>query len=528
MSSTVSGSTFVLGLDGVPWHLLSRWVEAGNLPNFGRLFNDGAAGRLESTVPANTPIAWPTIATGAQPDGHGIYEFMRLNESYGQRPYNSTDLRRPPLWELLTPAAVMNVPMTYPAGNIDGRLVSGMMAPSVDAEGFAHPPSFGETIQKQIPEYTVGLDWKDYYGREDAFLDDLRDLVETRRDLLALLRKTGEYELYFAVFTAPDRLQHLVWDEATLREQYRYFDKVLGDVLDFCERDDRRLFVVSDHGFGEIETTVNVNRLLVEEGLSARSDNSGIRHLLSKAGISKDRVLYVLEQVGVTDDHLVAALPDRLINSVASHVPGDHGLYDMDPARTEAFLHGLGSVYINEIDRFEEGCVSPSEVPAVKRSVLSALRSLTDPETGERVLDVYDGADLHPRDEFAPDVIVEGRGTYRVTSNLADNVFGDPSPKVADHRQDGIFLAWGPDIACGAAPEDASVVDVAPTVLHAAGRPVPEHADGRVLEKVFNTGSDAASRSVQRTAYETGDHDKGVEEDTENVKDRLRGLGYLE
>jgi len=528
MSAKSSGSTFVLGFDGVPWRLVSRWVDSGDLPNFARLVNEGAAGRLKSTVPANTPIAWPTIATGARPDGHGIYEFVRLNDSYGQRPYNSTDLRRPPLWELLSPAAVMNVPMTYPAGGVNGRIVSGMMAPSVDANGFAHPPSFGETVREEIPEYAIGLDWKDYYGREEAFLTDLRDLVETRRKLLTLLREAGEYELYFAVFTAPDRLQHLVWDETTLREQYRYFDKVLGDVLEFCERDGRRLFVVSDHGFGEIDTTVNVNRLLLEEGLFARSEDGGIRQLLARVGVSKKRMLGALERIGITDDHLVAGLPDRLIDSVASHVPGDHGLYDMDPTRTDAFLHGLGSVYINETERFEDGRVPPNEVPAVKESVISTLRSLTDPETGERVLDVYDGADLHPRDGDAPDVVVEGRSTYRVTSSLADKVFGDPSPKVADHRKDGIFLAWGQDIRAGSAPENASVRDLVPTVLHAAGRPVPEYADGRVLEEVFSSGSDAASRSVRRTAYETTDRDDNVAEETEDVEDRLRGLGYLE
>ncbi|NIR37171.1 MAG: phosphodiesterase, partial [Actinobacteria bacterium] len=54
---------FVLGFDGVPWTLLTRFVEAGALPNVERVMAEGAAGPLESTTPPTTPLAWPSIAT---------------------------------------------------------------------------------------------------------------------------------------------------------------------------------------------------------------------------------------------------------------------------------------------------------------------------------------------------------------------------------------------------------------------------------------------------------------------------------
>jgi hypothetical protein len=37
------------------------------------------------------------------------------------------------------------------------------------------------------------------------------------------------------VFTAPDRLQHLNWDETVLLEHYRYLDDILGEVIDYTE-----------------------------------------------------------------------------------------------------------------------------------------------------------------------------------------------------------------------------------------------------------------------------------------------------
>jgi predicted AlkP superfamily phosphohydrolase/phosphomutase len=419
--------------------------------------------------------------------------------------------------------------MTYPATDVDGRLVAGMMSPGVDADGFAHPPSLADRLTDAVPEYAIGLDWKSYYGRPEEFVADLRDLVAARRAMLDTLVDEDD-ELSFVVFTAPDRLQHLVWDEATLREQYRLFDEVVGDVIDLCERQNRRLFVVSDHGFGEIDTFVNVNRMLLEEGLFVREESGVTRRLLSATGVSKERVLEGLERVGVTDDRLVAMLPGALVDSVASRVPGDHAVYDMDPERTEAFLHGLGSVYVNDTERFDPGCVPPEDVPAVRAAVRSTLEGLRDPETGDRVLDVYDGTERHSRDDFAPDVVVEGRTTYRVSPSLADTRFQDPGPMAADHRSEGVFLAWGPDVAARATPEDASVVDVAPTVLHAAGEPVPDHADGRVLREIFAPDSAVSSADVQRAVHDTIDRDVdvNVEESGEAVRERLRGLGYID
>jgi predicted AlkP superfamily phosphohydrolase/phosphomutase len=523
-------STFVLGLDGVPWRFVERWAGSGDLPNLARLVEEGATGPLRSTVPANTPVAWPSIATGAAPDGHGVYEFMRLDSTYGHRAYNSTDVRVPPLWELLSPASVANVPLTYPAPEIDGRVVAGMMTPGPDAEGFTHPPSLADDLADAVPDYEVGLDWKRYYDRPDAFVADLRDLVAARRAMVDHVVDPDD-ELAFAVFTAPDRLQHLVWDEALFREQYRLFDAVVGDAIERCEAEGRRLFVVSDHGFERLDRLVNVNRLLADEGLLVRREDDGVRRLLSTAGLSKDRVLSALSRVGVTDDWLVDHLPDRVVRSAANRVPGDHGLYDLDPERTAAFLHGLGSVYVNDTDRFDPGCVPPEEVASVERAVTSVLRGLRDPATGDRALDVYEGPERAGPDEagsFAPDVVVEGREGYTVTPDLAETVFRDPGPKAGDHGPDGVFLAWGPDVAAGVAVEDASVVDVAPTVLHAAGRAVPAHVDGRVLTEVFAEGSDPATRAVERAASTGRATESTATDESEAVRERLRGLGYVD
>ncbi|MFC6992322.1 alkaline phosphatase family protein [Haladaptatus sp. GCM10025707] len=527
MSTQSHGRAFVLGFDGVPWDLVVRWSDAGELPNFARLFAEGAAGPLESTKPANTPVAWPAIATGTWPDRHGVYEFVKLGADYTQRPYSRNDIREPVLWEQLTPAVVGNVPLTYPPAEIDGALVTGMLTPSASAR-FAHPKSLEAQIRRELPDYQFELKWHEYGDRTEAFLADLERLVANRRKLMELLMEREDWRLFFFVYVAPDRLQHLVWDDDVLLNHYRTLDDILGEVMAYVEAREATLFVVSDHGFGPVSRVVSVNRLLVETGYLVPRSQTGVRGALSKLGLDKTRVLAALSRVGITDRLLVQYLPPGVLKSAAARIPGDHQLYDVDHRRTTAFLHGLGSVYVNDTARFTPGAVSPSDRPRIKAELAALLAALTDPETGAPVLSVFDGATLNPRDPNGPDLVITAREGYHVDPSLGPEVVGDVTGVAAYHRPDGIFFAWGPDVAAGVAPTEAWVVDVAPTVLHAAGEPIAKDSDGRVLTEIFAPDSETARREIKSRAYRRTQSAGIVEEDYSAVEDRLRGLGYLE
>lgn len=529
---------FVLGLDGVPWSLVEKWMDEGDLPTFERLRREGAAGPFESTIPANTPVAWPSIATGCDPAGHGLFEFMKLNRQYGQRPNTGADRNRPAIWDLVSPAVVGNVPMTFPAGEFDGEMATGMMTPA-DASAFTYPPELGEEIDRRIPDYEIGLDWKEYFGRQEAFLDALDGLLSNRRELMRLLLERTDWNLSFFVYTAPDRLQHLIWDEAVLKEHYKTLDDVLAEVVERCEETGAVLFVVSDHGFGPVSRQANVNEILHREGLIARQEQDGVRGLMSTAGFDKDDVLAALRRVGIDEETLVRYLPEGLINQAATRIPGNHALYDADFSQTRAFLHGLGSIYVNDTDRFASGTVPPSEVSEVKRHVTEILENVRDPETGERPLVVvdpdHDSSDANgpgyeasaDGETLEPDLLVESIDGYTVNWQFADEPFTVPE-KAADHESEGIFFAHGPGVEAGSRPTNASVVDLVPTLLHLLDRPVPSHADGTVLEEVLATDSPAAERPVRTAEYDAGEPRETVDDDFDDVEDRLRGLGYME
>ena len=540
---------FVLGLDGVPWDLLSEWVEAGELPNFETVFEEGAAGPMLSTTPATTALAWPSIATGVWPGKHGVYDFQHLTRKHTHRMNTSADVRAPELWRLVGPSVVGNVPMTYPPDEIDGAMVTGMMTPSTDA-AYTHPPSLKDRIERDVPGYQIGLNWNEYGGRTEEFLTDHSNLLRKRRQLMRFLEEEP-WRLFFFVYTGPDRLQHLVWDESVLLEHYRYLDDILGGVLESVEEADANLFIVSDHGFGPISKVVSVNSALEDAGLVTRKASGGTRSTLTRLGVTKSRVNAALDSVGVDESTLLRYLPRSVVDSVASQVPGDHQLYDVDYAETVAFVHGTSNVYVNDTERFDDGAVDPADVSTVKAHVERALEDLTDPETGERVLDVFDGDDLFPDDPESPDVVVETRPGYGKSIPFTDEPVTKPAVATGFHRPEGIFLAWGPDVEAGSRPEDATVVDVAPTVLQTLGEAIPEATDGRILDEVFADDSAAAERDAEYRTYDDrttpavesaangdGDHagdvdhddgeDNEAQDDFDDVEERLRGLGYME
>ena len=522
---TDANRAFVLGLDGVPWYLIEGWVESGKLPNFARLVEEGAAGPLESTMPPTTALAWPSIATGTWADKHGIYSFRGVQSDYTHRMSTSNDVSRPELWDMLGPSVVANVPITYPADDVDGKLVTGMMTPEI-GEGFTHPPELREEIEERIPNYRIGLSWEQYHDEEEQFLSDLAELTTARRKLLRLLMETDDWRLFFFVFTAPDRLQHLIWDMDVLLGHYREIDDALGEVLDYVEEKGANLFVVSDHGFGPVDTYVHVNTFLEREGYLTRKGGSG-RGTLERLGLNKDRVRNVINGIGLDEKALYDHLPDSLVESVASQVPGTHELFDVDFSETTAFVHGAGNLYVNRSDKFDDGVVDPGEVPEVKAQLCARLEGLTDPQTGDAILTVHDGDDLFETDPNSPDLVVRAAHGYLAANSLTHEVFRDGTMD-ATHRSEGVVLAWGPSIEAGSTPEDANVTDVAPTVLHSVGEAVPSDADGRVLSELFDPDSRAAKRAVSRRDYADSGPDDAVEADFDDVEARLQGLGYMD
>src|SRR6185295_7807296 len=67
---------FVIGFDGMDPTLAKKWMAEGKLPNLQKLADEGTFSTLASTQPSESPTAWSSFATGANPGQHNIYAFL--------------------------------------------------------------------------------------------------------------------------------------------------------------------------------------------------------------------------------------------------------------------------------------------------------------------------------------------------------------------------------------------------------------------------------------------------------------------
>jgi predicted AlkP superfamily phosphohydrolase/phosphomutase len=141
----------VIGLDGLEPGIVEAMLERGELPNLAKIRASGGYSRLQTTYPAQTPVAWSSFVTGTNPGGHGIFDFIcRDPETYlpdvaltrFERPKNMLAQPRVvnrrkgvPLWQTLSaagiPSTVLRCPCTFPPETLNGRMLAGVGVPDL-------------------------------------------------------------------------------------------------------------------------------------------------------------------------------------------------------------------------------------------------------------------------------------------------------------------------------------------------------------------------------------------------------------
>jgi len=125
-------------------------LDAGELPSLARMRDRGGFSTVATTSPAQTPVAWSSFATGTNPGGHGIFDFLRrdpatyrLDIAFNRyepagafRPPRAINSRRgTPVWEILADrgidSTILRCPATYPPDPRAGRMLSGMGVPDL-------------------------------------------------------------------------------------------------------------------------------------------------------------------------------------------------------------------------------------------------------------------------------------------------------------------------------------------------------------------------------------------------------------
>ena len=148
---------FILGFDGMDPDVAERLMASGKLPNLAWMKEHGAMRRLQTTNPAQSPVAWSAFSTGMNPGKTGIYDFLRRNPDTYYPDFSTVTIQRAKFvlgflpvrapsvtnnrkgttfWSLASSrgarTAVLEAPVNFPPERLqNGVLLSGLGVPDI-------------------------------------------------------------------------------------------------------------------------------------------------------------------------------------------------------------------------------------------------------------------------------------------------------------------------------------------------------------------------------------------------------------
>lgn len=551
----------IIGLDGATLDLIRPWAEAGILPTFQKLMKNGTWGKLRTIIPYVTPTAWSSFLTGLNPGKHGLLDFtLRKPDSYDTYLVNASYRRGQSLWQLLSEAGhqvgVFNVPLTYPPEKVNGIMVSGLLTPA-GATDATYPPELQQELQEKFSDFNFSPPGMYSRGQDLEFVQSVRKLNETTLQVAHYLLERQPWDCFVTVFMGSDIMSHFMWKHMetkgatapepvrevlanAIKDCYQDLDKAVAELMAAVD-ENTYVIVMSDHGFGGMESYMSVNAWLVKQGYLKfkRNPLSQLRYALYRLGITPLNIYGLLLTLGLGNTMRQTSRRNvGFVQKIIKNLFLSFG--DVDWSCTRAYSIGYGGpIFANLKGREPEGSVSPgTEYETLLEQLINDLKHLEEPDTGLPFIgEIFRGHELYTGSEIsrAPDLIFMPRDERFAGLGLvefASNKWLTSSPdRSGHHRLDGILFMAGPGVKNGQEIR-ASILDIVPTVLALMNVPIPEEMDGNVLKQAL---TDALYQQLTITYRSTEvDTDIGpgnpVEIDAEEeeiLRSRLRDMGYV-
>jgi predicted AlkP superfamily phosphohydrolase/phosphomutase len=519
-----------ISLDAASAPHVFSWAGEGKLPTLARLIQDGTTARLRSIGDYFPDAIWPTINTGCLPGKHGHYNWRCLRPGSYSMQLAPDRTYRQPFWELMARDA---------AGAEPPRLIVFDVQRSslLRADGVTHVIGWGQRAAQRFeswpPELYDGLVGR--YGRPPRWMDDdvvrrsaraeeryLRTVVRmaaTRSALLRDLLSERPWDFCLASYHETHNGGHVFYrhlEPGTWAYDERRATRFRDALLEVYETVDR--------GLGQVlESLPDGTDVVVFAGQSLRLNTNGL-YLLPR----------LLTALGYQMPADASPLP-RALNAVAAGVPwsirrhvnrrlppeaGRRALERMwreatDWTRTRAVAEtafGQGWIRINLRGREPQGTVEPGpEYEALCDEISAELMALVDADMGApAVTEVVRVASLAsgPHVREMPDLCITWarNGLLRGVRHPRAGVIRESMHDIVstEHGADSFLVAAGPRIRSGATIDGGAIVDIAPTLLHLMGCPVPDDMDGNVLTELI-APAELATHPVRRERLEWGD-----------------------
>ena len=371
-----------LGLDGFPHSLAVKLMDQGRMPNLKRLAQEGTLKRINSVYPPVSNVAWAAFQTGKGPAEFGVFGFAELQPDFELTIPNATHVRAETIWQRMSRnrkrVVSLSVPMTYPAPAVNGLLVSGFLAPSLDERAVSSPDVLAKLRRTG---YEIDID-PTRADSLDVFCRDLLRVSQARQRTSLALLQSEKWDLFFTHVMDTDRINHFMWKyqhqpdselERFFLDFYAGIDDYIGRVVDLS-RGRCGLLVLSDHGFCDLKWEVQLNRWLKGQGYLDYDDDP---QAMYKAVRSGSRAL--------------ALVPGR--------------------------------IYILTEGKWDRGGVSPRDYEPLRDELVGQLRQMRHPDTGDAICkqvfkkeEIFSGAYL----DSAPDIVVDPNDGYDLKARLGE------------------------------------------------------------------------------------------------------------
>lgn len=537
------GKMLVIGLDGATFDVIRPLAEEGLLPNIRELMENGASGVLQSTIPPVTGPAWFALATGLTPGQSGIFDFIFREDPYKNkfRFINSADFRNKAIWDILSRSnkkvCLFNYPCLYPPYPVNGFMISGGLG-SPGLSRFTHPAALENKITNFVG-YNRQLNLKDpKYKNLDVFLSDLKKNFEADVQAVEYVLRQESWDFVWAVFSQTDWLQHMLWkyfskSRSSLdsnnfdryNQEFKNFwscvDKIIGRLRD-CVSNDTNTVIVSDHGFGSVGESFRINAWLRQEGYLKLTKGGWKGFVVVKKVRRLLRGLARALSINVLFPRLFTWGKDKTVSIM---IP----LHFIDYEETVAFDPGhigsMGGIYINE-RALKDG----QAYEVVRNEIIKKLEQVG--RENNWIVEALRPEDIYgQKAASSPDIILRiNDGSCVILKEFDGEIVEyDKLPErisflSGTHRTEGVFIAAGPDFM-RTKVDGAKLWDIAPTILHSYGEPVPSYMQGRVLQQALKSKSQTTRCPAPE--LQARRESKLTEDEEQAVRKQLSDLGYF-
>ena len=454
----------VIGLDcATPELVFDLWRD--DLPTLRRLMDDGAWGRMNSTIPAITVPAWASMTTGRDPGELGFYGFRnRADHSYDRMTIaNANALSYPRIWDALSErgsrVGVLGVPQTFPVHPVNGEMVSCFLTPSAKSE-YTYPHELRDDIASWLDDEFL-VDVPNFRSDDkDRILSDIYRLADQHFDVAEHLLDREAHDFFMMVDMGVDRIHHAFWKymatdhpkhepnhrfASAIHDYYVHVDDRIGRIIRRLD-DDTIVVVVSDHGARTMAGGICINEWLIDQG-------------------------YLVLHERPSD---ITALEDCQV----------------DWTRTRAWSSGgyYARLFMNVRGREPNGVIDPADYESERDELVRRLATITDPDGAPIGTVAYRPEELYREvRNVAPDLIIYfGHLKWRSVGSVGfESIWtfeNDTGPDEANHAQEGIFIYRdGRHEQRGRDLGTVDIYDIAPTLYEALGLKVPDGLRGRAL-----------------------------------------------